>query len=112
MNQNRTAKVEAAKALKDKFSKAKIALFADYKGLNSMQADDLRKKIRGTDAEVYVLKNNLARLITKDGIDLRTDAKNLMDGVVGPTLVAFAYKDIASATAKDLPQVLDKITKL
>ncbi len=100
MNQNRTAKVQAAKELKDKFSKAKIALFADYKGLNSMQADDLRKKIRGTDAEIQVLKNNIGRLITKDG-SMGEDAKALMDGVVGPTLVAFGYKDF-TATAKAL----------
>lgn len=100
MNQNRTAKVQAAKELKDKFAKSKIALFADYKGLNSMQADDLRKKIRGTDAEIQVLKNNIGRLITKDG-SMGEDAKALMDGVVGPTLVAFGYKDF-TATAKAL----------
>ncbi len=100
MNQNRTLKAEAAKELKEKFSKAKIALFADYKGLNSMQADDLRKRIRGTDAEIYVLKNNIARLITNDG-SMGEDAKQLMDGIVGPTLVAFGYKDF-TATAKAL----------
>jgi large subunit ribosomal protein L10 len=100
MNANRTAKSEKASALKEKFVKAKIALFADYKGLTAMQADDLRKKIRGTDAEVQVLKNNLARLITQDGA-LGEDAKTLMDGVVGPTLVAFGYNDF-TATAKAL----------
>lgn len=100
MNQNRTEKAELAKSLKEKFSKAKIALFADYKGLTAMQADDLRKKIRGTDAEVQVLKNNIARLIVKDG-SLGEDAKALMDSVVGPTLVAFGYKDF-TATAKAL----------
>jgi large subunit ribosomal protein L10 len=98
MNANRTAKAEAAAKMKEKFSKAKIALFADYKGLTAMQADDLRKKIRGTDAEVAVLKNNLARLITKDG-SMGEDAKKLMESVVGPTLVAFGYKDF-TATAK------------
>lgn len=100
MNQNRIEKTKLATELKDKFAKSKIALFADYKGLTAMQADDLRKKIRGTDAEVQVLKNNIARLITKDG-SLGEDAKALMDTVVGPTLVAFGYKDF-TATAKAL----------
>lgn len=100
MNQNRIEKTKLATELKDKFAKAKIALFADYKGLTAMQADDLRKKIRGTDAEVQVLKNNIARLITKDG-SMGEDAKALMDTVVGPTLVAFGYKDF-TATAKAL----------
>jgi len=95
---NKANKTELATELKDKFSKAQVALFADYKGLTASQADDLRKKLRDTDAEVKVLKNNIARLITKDGA-MGDDAKNLMDGVVGPTLVAFAYKDVA-ATAK------------
>lgn len=97
-NANRVAKNELAKEMKERFQKAKIALFADYKGLTAMQADDLRKKVRGTDAEVRVLKNNIARLITKDG-SLGEEAKKLMDGVVGPTLVAFGYKDFTS-TAK------------
>jgi len=34
--------------------------------------------------------------VTKDGA-LGDDAKTLMDGVVGPTLVAFAYGDVAAA---------------
>lgn len=93
---NKSNKTELAASLSDKFSKAKVALFADYKGLSASQADDLRRKLRTADTEVKVLKNNIARLITKDG-KFGTDAKNLMDGVVGPTLVAFAYKDIASA---------------
>ncbi len=95
---NRTGKTELATALKDKFNKATVALFADYKGLTAPQADDLRRKLRDTDAEVKVLKNNIARLITQDG-SMGDGAKGLMDGVVGPTLVAFAYKD-AAATAK------------
>jgi large subunit ribosomal protein L10 len=100
MNQNRIAKTELANQLKEKMTKAKISLFADYKGLTAMQADDLRKKIRATDAEVQVLKNNIARLVTKDGA-LGDDAKSLMDSVVGPTLIAFGYNDF-TATAKVL----------
>lgn len=93
---NRAEKTELAQSLKEKFSKAKVALFADYKGLTATQADDLRKKLRGAETEVKVLKNNLARLITKDGA-LGKDAQGLMDEVVGPTLVAFAFGDPAAA---------------
>ena len=93
---NRTEKTELASVLKDKFSKAKVAMFADYKGLTATQADDLRKQLRGVQAEVKVLKNNVARLLTKDGA-MGDEAKNLMDGVVGPTLVSFAYGDPAAA---------------
>lgn len=93
---NRAEKTELAQTLKDKFGKAKVALFADYKGLTATQADDLRKKLRAQQTEVKVLKNNLARLITKDGA-MGVEAKGLMDEVVGPTLVAFAYGDPAAA---------------
>jgi len=105
MNANRAAKTELANELKEKFQKAKIAVFADYKGLTAMQADDLRKALRATDTEVKVLKNNIARLLTNTGA-MGEDAKKLMDGVVGPTLVAFGYKDFTS-TAK----VIHKFSK-
>lgn len=102
---NRTEKTELASALKEKFSKAKVALFADYKGLTAPQADDLRRQLRATQAEVKVLKNNVARLITREGA-MGDDAKNLMDGVVGPTLVTFAYGDPAAAA-----KIMNKFAK-
>jgi large subunit ribosomal protein L10 len=93
---NRTEKAELASALNTKFSKASVAVFADYKGLTATQADDLRRLLRATNTEVKVLKNNVARLVTKEG-KLGDQAKTLMDTVVGPTLVAFAYGDPAAA---------------
>ncbi len=95
---NRTEKTELASSLKDKFSKAQVAIFADYKGLSASQADDLRRALRAQNTEVKVIKNNVARLVTKTG-ELGSEAKELMDSVVGPTLVAFSFGDPA-ATAK------------
>src|SRR3954468_19363661 len=93
---NRAQKTELATELQDKFSKAQVAIFADYKGLTATQADDLRRALRTHQVEVKVLKNNVARLVTKEG-GMGEDAKALMDTVVGPTLVAFAYGDPAAA---------------
>jgi len=93
---NRTDKATLATELKDKFSRAQVAIFADYKGLSASQADELRRSLRTLKTEVKVLKNNVARLVTKEG-DLGNDAKELMDTVVGPTLVAFAFGDPAAA---------------
>jgi large subunit ribosomal protein L10 len=93
---NRTEKTELASSLRDKFAKATVSIFADYKGLTAPQADDLRRQLRTVQSEVLVLKNNVARLLTKDG-SMGEGAKDLMDGVVGPTLVAFAYGDPAAA---------------
>jgi large subunit ribosomal protein L10 len=99
---NRTDKAQLAQELKEKFSKAKVAIFADYKGLSATDADSLRRALRSTDTEVKVLKNNVARLLTKEG-SMGSQAKDVMDGLVGPTLVAFGYKDPA-ATAKVIDQ--------
>src|SRR3954471_3826997 len=93
---NKTEKAELSNTLKDKFLKAHVAIFADYKGLKASEADELRKQLRAQKAEVQVLKNNIARLATKEG-KLGDQAKALMDTVVGPTLVAFAYGDPAGA---------------
>lgn len=95
---NKTQKSEQIGQLKDKFAKAKVAIFADYKGLPAASADELRKRARATQAEIKVIKNNVARQAVKDGA-LGEDVIKLMDGVVGPTLVTFAYGDPA-ATAK------------
>lgn len=99
---NRTEKAALATELKDKFSRAKVAIFADYKGLSAVQADDLRKLVRKHSGEVKVLKNNVARLVAKDGA-LGNDSKAVMDGLVGPTMVAFTYGD-AAALAKSVHQ--------
>ncbi|MDR3608509.1 MAG: 50S ribosomal protein L10 [Oligoflexia bacterium] len=93
---NRAEKTELATELKDKFNKASVAIFADYKGLSATQADNLRRALRAEKTEVKVLKNNVARLLTREGA-MGEDAKALMDAMVGPTLVAFAYGDPAAA---------------
>lgn len=93
---NRTDKAELAQTLKEKFAKAQVAIFADYKGLSASQADNLRRLLRAQDTEVKVLKNNVARLLTKDGA-MGDEAKGVMDGLVGPTLVAFAFGDPAAS---------------
>ncbi len=97
---DRTGKETLASDLKSKLEKSVITLFADYKGLKSTEADALRRALRAKQAEVKILKNNIGRLISKDG-SMGEDVKGLMDRVVGPTLVTFAYGDPA-ATAKVL----------
>ena len=97
---DRQTKETLAVELKEKFAKSNITLFADYKGLKSTQADALRRALRAKKCEVKILKNNIGRLISKDG-SMGEAAQGLMDRVVGPTLIAFAYGDPA-ATAKVL----------
>ena len=99
---NRTEKTELATTLKEKFSKANLSVFVDYKGLTSMKADDLRKRLRAHKAEVKVLKNNIGRIITKDGA-LGAGPQQVLNDLVGPTMVAFSFGD-AAAVAKAVHQ--------
>jgi large subunit ribosomal protein L10 len=92
---NRESKSNMTNELKDKFQRAKVAIFADYKGLKASDADELRRQLRATNTEVKVLKNNLARLVMKDKGS--AEQKAVVDALVGPTLVAFAYGDPAAA---------------
>lgn len=93
---NKTEKAAAVAELKDNFSKAKAAFFADYKGLTVEQVNNLRKRLRQHNVKVRVLKNNLARLAVKEA-GLGSESERLLDSVVGPTMVAFAYGDPAAA---------------
>ncbi len=95
---NKLEKTELAGSLKDKFNRAKVAVFADYKGLSANQANDLRKQIRAENGEIKVIKNNVARMLVKDGT-VKGQGIELLDSLAGPTLVAFGYGDPA-ATAK------------
>ena len=89
---NRTEKLALAEQMRDQFSRAKVALFADFKGLGAREADQLRHLLRGHDAEVKVLKNNVARLALGEA-QLGAQTQSLINATIGPTLVAFAYGD-------------------
>jgi len=93
---DRSGKEALATELKEKFSKSRVTMFADYKGLKAAEADELRRALRAQQTEVKVLKNNIGRLISKDGA-LGEDAKKLLDVTVGPTLIAFSYGDPAAS---------------
>lgn len=95
---NRAEKTEMVKSLQEKFNKASVAVFADYKGLSAPDADSFRKMVRQKDGSVKVIKNNLGRVASKDGA-LGPETQQLMDGLVGPTMVAFSFGD-AAALAK------------
>ena len=63
---NREEKVQAIQELKDQFSKATVTLWADYKGLKVTEINELRRELRGSDAQMQVVKNTLAKLAVAD----------------------------------------------
>ena len=95
---NRNQKSELAGELESYFSKSKVAIFADYKGLKATEADELRRKLRESKSVAKVIKNNVGRIVTKEN-KLGSEAQELMEELVGPTLIAFGLED-AVKTAK------------
>ncbi len=85
-----------------KLKDAKVAVFVDYKGLSSNDMNILRAQVRAKGGEVRVIKNNVARVVVAGG-KFGAEAKDVMDSVVGATLVAFGYED-AAGTAKIVHQ--------
>jgi len=85
---NKTEKADLSNQLKDKFTKAHVAIFADYKGLKATEADELRKQLRAVSAQYKVVKNRLARLAIKSSA-----LEGLGTHLKGPTAVILSKED-------------------
>ncbi len=85
---DRDKKNEVVSALNDSFAKAKIAVVAEYRGLNVSELEKLRKSLRDQDAQIQVAKNTLLRIAVKD-----TPYDNLSDSFSGTTAVAVGYTE-------------------
>jgi large subunit ribosomal protein L10 len=81
-------KKQIAKNLKERFSKSKVVIATDYKGLDVMAMNDLRRKLREADIEYQVVKNTLLIRASED-----TDVALLKDYFVGPSAIAISYDD-------------------
>lgn len=76
------------KDLQERFSKKKILIVTDYKGLNVQDVNLLRRKLREAGTEYKVVKNSLLVRACKD-----TDVEMLKDYFTGPSAIALSYDD-------------------
>ena len=76
------------KDLHEKFSKAKIAVIAEYSGLRVSDLSDLRGHLRRAKGEFKVVKNTLARRAL-EGTPLSTAEEHFR----GPVVVGLGYED-------------------
>ncbi len=74
--------------LRQKFSKSKVVIVTDYKGLDVSTINDLRKKLKDYDIEYKVVKNSLLVRGSKE-----TDVALIKDIFTGPNAVAISYDD-------------------
>ena len=92
--------------LQSRFSKSKVVIVTDYKGLDVASMNDLRRKLREVDVEYMVAKNTLLRRASEDN-----DVKLVQDCFTGPTAIAISYSDPV-APAKVLSKFSEDNKKL
>lgn len=77
--------------LHEKFSKAKVVILTDYKGLDVAAVTKLRRDLREVDVEYRVAKNSLLIRASKD-----TGVEPISDQFKGPNAIALSYDDPVS----------------
>ena len=81
-------KKEEVKELASQIKEAKLVLLTDYRGINVTDVTDLRKTLRGTNAEYKVIKNNITRrALAECGLE------GLDEALLGPTAVILGNED-------------------
>ncbi|MBU1163200.1 MAG: 50S ribosomal protein L10 [Proteobacteria bacterium] len=92
--------------LREIFSKSKVLIVTDYKGLNVITINELRRKLREVDVEYKVVKNSL---LIRASVD--TDVALIKDSFKGSVAIAISYNDPV-ASAKVLVQFAKDCEKL
>jgi large subunit ribosomal protein L10 len=84
-------KAERIDELAEQFSRAKLAILTDYRGLDVGSLQGLRATLRPLNAEFRIAKNTLTRIAAeKAGID------GLIPMLDGPLALVLAYEDIVA----------------
>jgi large subunit ribosomal protein L10 len=81
-------KKQIVKELQEKFSRSKVVIVTDYKGLDVATMNELRSKLREADIEYRVVKNTLLRRAAED-----TGVSEIVDRFTGPSAIALSYED-------------------
>lgn len=79
--------------IRAKAEKAKAVVFAEVKGLNSNNTNNLRAKLKETEADLMVAKNSLLEVALKEADYDVEEASKLFNN---STATVFSYNDIVS----------------
>lgn len=99
-------KKQIAQDLHEKFSRSKVVIVTEYKGLDVAAISDLRKKLRESGIEYRVAKNTLLERASEG-----TEAALIKDSFKGPSAIAVSYNDPV-APAKVLIKYAESNKKL
>jgi large subunit ribosomal protein L10 len=88
---SREKKAQIIDELKEAFARSSVGILADYRGLNSPEMTDLRRRLKESESEFRVVKNTLARFAA-EGVGM----KGLAERFEGPIAIVFGYGDIVA----------------
>ncbi len=97
------ANIDEVSRLKEDFTKATSAVFANFSGVNAVDMTLLRKELRDSDTRLKVVKNTLAKIAAEG-----TDFQAATDFFEGPVSVALGFGEDISAPAKTLLEFAKK----
>ena len=81
-------KQNIVKDLQDRFSRSKVVIMTDYKGLDVTTLNNLRRQLKEVRCEYRVVKNALLIRASE-----QTDISLIKDNFKGPNAVALSYED-------------------
>ena len=85
---SKEGKKDLVSNLKSRFEKSAGSVLANYHGLSVSQLQELKKDLKGADAEFTVTKNTLLDRASKEA------GKNIAsENLEGPTAILFSYSD-------------------
>src|SRR3972149_4954892 len=99
-------KEQIIQELHEKFTRARLAVLAEYAGLQVEALREIRNKLRGVGGEFRVVKNTLAKLAIPG-----TPLGSIKDHFQGPIAVSIGY-DAPVVAAKVLKEFADREKKL
>ena len=81
-------KVKRVAGLQETFSRSRVGVLTDYRGLTTAELNELRRKLREAGVEYKVVKNSLAQLAVKNA-----GKADLAAAFTGPLAIAFDFSD-------------------
>jgi large subunit ribosomal protein L10 len=84
-------KINIVKDLVETFKKSNVIILADYRGIPAPRLTALRRRLKGANSEIKVVKNTLSRIAAKE-----SGKEELAQSLVGPTAITFGYGDIST----------------
>lgn len=92
-------------SIKEKISKAKVAIVTEYRGLTVEEITKLRRALQKEEGDYTVTKNTLAKIAVKG-----TEYEVLTDSFKGPIALALGFNDQV-APAKVLTKFINDVKK-